>query len=385
MATENEESKLKTPQTGEDGLKKERGIFQDKPGRLIVRNLQFDIKQKHLKQTFAKFGALVDVNVPLNPENSLNKGFGFVEFKTRDEARKAIDTMNGKTYKGRLIAVDFAMSKRQYNKKIDNIIEKNPIKNKKKLKETKENSKKDDDADSWSGDETPEEEKDERPQKKAKDSAHKESLDKKDKKRITKNRKKYENDVKEGLTLFVRNIDYSTTEAELREFFGDFGDIYFVRLVKSKDNPEAHKGSAFIKFKESEPVEKLAKISNDYWGQEKHTLSKAALNDLEAQIEFKGRRLAMFKAESKQDRQRSTEHKEVKEDKRNTDMVKEGLITTKTFVHGPVSEPEMETRIRLWKEKQTAMKKNPNLFVSKTRLCFRHLDKRIDEKGLAQF
>ena len=371
---------------------KPRGIYDDKPGRLIVRNLQYDIKQKHLKQAFGKWGNIIDVNVPLNNESNLNKGFGFIEFKTKDEARKAIENMNAKTYKGRVIAVDFAMSKRQYTKKIDQIIEKNPL----KTKTTKGKADKDkateevgSDTDSWVGGTEKENNKEKTSKKNKKEddttSKEKEDLTKKDKKRIQKNRKKYENDVKEGLTLFIRNIDYTTTETELRDFFEQHGEVYFVRLVKSRVNPEAHKGSAFVKFKDSGPVERLAKLSADYWGEEKHKSTQHRLIDLESQLEFKGRRLVIFKAESKDDRKKKVEESKVKVDKRNVDMIKVGLVGTYDFVHGPVNEEDMATRIRLYKEKLDAVKKNPNLFVSKTRMCLRNIDKRMNEKHLAEF
>jgi nucleolar protein 4 len=45
----------------------------------------------------------------------------------------------------------------------------------------------------------------------------------------------------------------------------------------------------------------------------------------------------------------------------------------------------METRVRLFREKQDSVKKNPNLFVSKTRMCVRNLDIRMGEKSLAEF
>lgn len=89
-----------------------------KQGRLVIRNLQFDIKEKHLIKHFAKFGQIIDVNVPLNPENNLNKGFGFVEFKTKEMAVNAISKSNAQKYKGRLISVDFALSKLKYDGKV---------------------------------------------------------------------------------------------------------------------------------------------------------------------------------------------------------------------------------------------------------------------------
>jgi len=384
-----------------------KGFFDDKPGRLIIRNLQFDIKEKHLKQTFAKFGNILDVSVPLNPENNLNKGFGFVEFKTRDEARKAIEGMNAKQYKGRTVAVDFALSKKKYNRKIDEIIEKNPIKQKgKKDAEEKKGKKAAEDGNeeapeelsecsNWDTDPEEEQAKKESVKKSVKDHkskkpqaqsqpAAKDAAQAPEKKK-NKDMKRYMNDAEEGLTLFVRNLDYSTTEQELKEFFQEHGEVYFARLVKSRENPEVHKGYAFVKFKSKEIVEKLAAASSEYWGEEKFKLSKAKQADLESMIEFKGRRLVMFKAESKSDRERSKEEKNVKVDKRNKDLLKVGLVTTKEFVHEGVSEKEMETRIRLFKKKQDSIKKNPNLFVSKTRLCMRELDRRMDEKSFAEF
>lgn len=63
------------------------------------------------------------MNVPLKQENNLNRGFGFVEFNTRAEATKAIEALNGKKYKGRTIAVDFAVSKKKYQSKVAKVAE----------------------------------------------------------------------------------------------------------------------------------------------------------------------------------------------------------------------------------------------------------------------
>jgi RNA recognition motif-containing protein len=83
----------------------------DKEGRIIVRNLPFDLKEKHLVTAFSKFGVIVNTNVPIKNENNLNRGFGFVEFASVDEAKKAIAEMNGHKFKGRSIAVEFSLAK----------------------------------------------------------------------------------------------------------------------------------------------------------------------------------------------------------------------------------------------------------------------------------
>jgi len=192
------------------------------------------------------------------------------------------------------------------------------------------------------------------------------------------------NDAEDGWTLFVRNIDYNATEDDLKEFFGDSGEVLFVNLVKSRENPDVHKGWAFVKFKEKEPVETLAKLSNDYWGTQKHLALKSDFNDMAAQLEFRNRRMVMFKAESRDQREKVQEKEEEKKDKRNKDLAKEGLVTTKDFVHEDVPEIDMKARVRLFRDKQYNLKKNPNLFVSKTRLWIRNLDKRMNETELKE-
>lgn len=48
-------------------------------------------------------------------------------------------------------------------------------------------------------------------------------------------------------------------------------------------------------------------------------------------------------------------------------------MTTTNFINNEVSESDMRIRLRLYKSKNESMKKNPNLFQSDSRLCFRNL------------
>lgn len=41
-----------------------------KQGKLIVRNLVFDLREKHLTSAFKKFGKILEVNVPVNPSTN---------------------------------------------------------------------------------------------------------------------------------------------------------------------------------------------------------------------------------------------------------------------------------------------------------------------------
>jgi RNA recognition motif-containing protein len=52
----------------------------------MIRNLAFDLKPQHLKKEFAKFGEIEEVQIPLKNETNMNRGFGFIQFKTKEMA-----------------------------------------------------------------------------------------------------------------------------------------------------------------------------------------------------------------------------------------------------------------------------------------------------------
>jgi len=54
---------------------------------------------------------------------NLNRGFGFVEFKTKEVAQKAIDELNNSKWKGRTVTVNFSVPKLSYESKLDSLVE----------------------------------------------------------------------------------------------------------------------------------------------------------------------------------------------------------------------------------------------------------------------
>ena len=86
-----------------------------KRNRLIIRNLVFDINEKHLKKLLLPYGEIYDLEVPKNPDNEkLNKGFAFVEFVNYRSCEKAIKELNQSKYKGRPIVIDFSIEKTKF-------------------------------------------------------------------------------------------------------------------------------------------------------------------------------------------------------------------------------------------------------------------------------
>ena len=76
--------------------------------RLFVGSLSWGVTDDMLKEFFETAGKVVSANVIVDRETNRSKGFGFVEMESDDEAKKAIDELNGKDLDGRAISVNEA-------------------------------------------------------------------------------------------------------------------------------------------------------------------------------------------------------------------------------------------------------------------------------------
>lgn len=75
---------------------------------LFVGSLSWNVTDDQLKDFFAAAGTVVSAKVIADRESGRSKGFGFVEMGSDDEAKKAIDELNGKELDGRAINVSAA-------------------------------------------------------------------------------------------------------------------------------------------------------------------------------------------------------------------------------------------------------------------------------------
>jgi len=73
--------------------------------KLFVGSLSFDTREDDLRQAFAAHGNPTSVAVVTDRETGRSKGFGFVEFASAEEAKKAIEALNGTQLQGRTITV----------------------------------------------------------------------------------------------------------------------------------------------------------------------------------------------------------------------------------------------------------------------------------------
>ena len=79
--------------------------------RLYVGNLSYDTLDDDLRTLFADNGAVVSCEVMIDRQTGRSKGFAFVEMGSQDEANKAIESCNGKSFQGRELNVNEARAR----------------------------------------------------------------------------------------------------------------------------------------------------------------------------------------------------------------------------------------------------------------------------------
>ncbi|MSR68326.1 RNA-binding protein [Candidatus Saccharibacteria bacterium] len=75
---------------------------------LFVGSLPWSVNDEQLAQMFAEAGTVDSARVITERDTGRSKGFGFVEMATDEEAKKAVETLNGKEIEGRAITVNEA-------------------------------------------------------------------------------------------------------------------------------------------------------------------------------------------------------------------------------------------------------------------------------------
>ncbi|MEJ2476213.1 MAG: RNA-binding protein [Desulfobacterales bacterium] len=75
---------------------------------IYVGNLAFAITDDELRQAFEAYGKVDTATIIKDKYSGQSKGFGFVEMPSGDEARAAIEGLNGQELKGRNLNVNEA-------------------------------------------------------------------------------------------------------------------------------------------------------------------------------------------------------------------------------------------------------------------------------------
>lgn len=222
----------------------------------------------------------------------------------------------------------------------------------------------------------------------------------------------------EGTTLFIRNLPFNATEQELRDLFRAFGTLRYARITVEK-NTNRPKGNGFVCFWEKENADKVleqaAMVARDAgtganaisttagkanpFSMNSNAASSSASHNvhyssiltadvsapLTASLSLHGRLLSItpaLKREDAQAKDATIQAARQKGDKRNTWLLREGVPFPDSALSKQLSTVETDKRLQSFTVRRKQLETNPALFVSKTRLSVRNLPLFVGDKTL---
>jgi cold-inducible RNA-binding protein len=75
---------------------------------IYVGNLPYETGETDLQNIFSPYGSVTRARIVTDRETGRSRGFGFVEMASDDEARAAIEALNGTQMGGRTLVVNEA-------------------------------------------------------------------------------------------------------------------------------------------------------------------------------------------------------------------------------------------------------------------------------------
>lgn len=79
--------------------------------KILVGNLSSEVTEEELQLAFEQFGKIKSATIMNDKQSGQSKGFGIVEMASSDEAKSAINGLNGKEFQGKSINVTEAGSR----------------------------------------------------------------------------------------------------------------------------------------------------------------------------------------------------------------------------------------------------------------------------------
>lgn len=204
----------------------------------------------------------------------------------------------------------------------------------------------------------------------------------------------------EGTTLFIRNLPYQATEEELRNLFRSFGPLRYAKIAMDKTTNRS-KGTGFVCFWQASSADaalaqariieresgvgssSVANQTNPFAMPSVLTADPAA--PLTASLNLHGRVLNVIPAVARDEASRletSGRKEREKGDKRNTWLLREGVPFPNSDFAAKLPPSEVEKRLQSFQVRKAQLGANPSLFVSKTRLSIRSLPLFVSDRML---
>jgi len=299
-----------------------------------VRNVSFKSKEQTLMEEFSKWGTVQEIVLPRKPNGHL-KGFAFVQFQNHEAASLAVHNLNAKEIAGRMVAVDWALSKDKY----EEFVSINSRSNEEHISTDEKKPNEDSEDDSEEDNEKDNEEDD-------KDSEGDDEKDNEEDNEDNEEDEKEQDDVNDGATLFIRNLSLDTERLALKKKFGRVKGVYIVRDHQTGKS----RGSAFVQFENKSITEEVLQQTYSHIDYEFDVES----HNLETNIILDGKSLIITRAVNKQKAQQFKQTSNTKEkiDKRNLYLAKEGVIMRNSPAAEGLAQSDITKRERSYKEKK---------------------------------
>lgn len=79
--------------------------------KLYISNLSYTLTEDELREALAQYGEVTSVRIITDRETNRSRGFGFAEFANADDAKAAMEGLNGQQVGGRELRVAEAREK----------------------------------------------------------------------------------------------------------------------------------------------------------------------------------------------------------------------------------------------------------------------------------
>lgn len=87
--------------------------YGDEVPAIRVSNISSAATQEDLQQLFEKFGRISRIHLGRDRRTNESRGFAFINYQHRDDAQKAIDTMNGYGYDHLILSVEWSENRKK--------------------------------------------------------------------------------------------------------------------------------------------------------------------------------------------------------------------------------------------------------------------------------
>jgi nucleolar protein 4 len=389
--------------------RQEKMVEDRKPPKLIIRNLPWSIKTpEQLADLFRKFGKVKHSTLPKVKDTQA--GFGFVVMRGRKNAEKALAAINGNLVDGRELAVDWAVEKEVWEGQktsAETGVEDESDEESDggaPLKLTASDSKNEEDdvakfmtnfGDQLESEDESDEHDPDQSDNEIDEEASDDSEDFEDEESDKSEEKPQKTLITDNsTTLFIRNLPFTTLDADLKEHFNQFGPVRYARVVmdRATDRP---RGTGFVCFFNVEDTDACFRNAprhqptgaNAIAPKFKHSLLENENADKDGLYTIEGRVMQIARAVEREKATKLTEEGTNFRDNRDKDkrrlyLLSEGTVASGTPLYQSLAPSEIKMREDSATQRKKLIQNNPTLHLSLTRLSIRNLPRNINSKDL---